>query len=299
MVNFFANIFGYVLNYIYNLVNNYGLAIIIFTFLLKLIMLPISISQQKTMKKSSKIQALTKEIQDKYSNDPQKANQEIAELYKQEKMNPLSGCLSSILQIIIILSMFYIVSSPLTYMKKVDEPLIDEYNTRIMHESETKPRYKQIAIIKKYAREDDRLKINMEFLGLDLSDTPIDKLNDWKVYIIPVLYILTSTLSMKINNKMNKKEKEEKSENNEKIITDNQNTIELNNSEKEENKKEEYTQEEMMNDMSKNMGYIMPIMTISIAFVAPLGLAMYWFLNNALAIIERIIINKFVVKDEE
>ena len=102
MFNFFANIFGYLLNYIYGLVNNYGLALIIFTVVLKLIMLPISINQQKTMKKSAKIQKQTKEIQAKYKNDQARMNQEIMDLYKKENMSPFSGCLSSIIQIILI-----------------------------------------------------------------------------------------------------------------------------------------------------------------------------------------------------
>ena len=64
-----ANLFGYVLNFLYNLVNNYGVAIILFCVVLKLITLPISIKQQKTMKKSAKIQAKIQEIQEKYKND--------------------------------------------------------------------------------------------------------------------------------------------------------------------------------------------------------------------------------------
>lgn len=90
MFKFFANIFGYVLNFIYGIVNNYGVAIILFTILLKLIMLPISIKQQKTMKKSAKIQGQVKEIQDKYKNDPTRMNQEVMDLYKKENMSPFS-----------------------------------------------------------------------------------------------------------------------------------------------------------------------------------------------------------------
>ena len=69
MFSFFASLFGYILNAIYGVVNNYGIAIIIFTVILKTVMLPISIKQQKTMKKSAKIQVKAKEIQEKYSND--------------------------------------------------------------------------------------------------------------------------------------------------------------------------------------------------------------------------------------
>ena len=65
MFDFFANLFGYILNIIYSLVDNYGIAIIIFTILLKLIMLPVSIKQQKTMKKKAKVQVKIKKLQDK------------------------------------------------------------------------------------------------------------------------------------------------------------------------------------------------------------------------------------------
>ena len=72
MISFFANLFGYVLNFLYQLIHNYGLAIILFSIVLKIVMLPISIKQQKTMKKSAKIQAKMREIQDKYKNNPEK-----------------------------------------------------------------------------------------------------------------------------------------------------------------------------------------------------------------------------------
>ena len=123
-----ANLFGYVLNFLYNLVNNYGVAIILFCVVLKLITLPISIKQQKTMKKSAKIQAKMQEIQEKYKNDQVRMNQEMLDVYKQEKMSPFSGCLSSIVQIIVFLAVFYLVRSPLTFMKKVDPEIISNFS---------------------------------------------------------------------------------------------------------------------------------------------------------------------------
>ena len=72
MFQFFANIFGYVLNFIYNLVHNYGLAMILFTLVMKLLMLPLSIKQQKTMKKSAKLNEQMQVLQFKYKNDPEK-----------------------------------------------------------------------------------------------------------------------------------------------------------------------------------------------------------------------------------
>ena len=112
MLEFFgclAGPLGYVLNIIYEWVQNYGIAIIIFTILLKIVMIPISIKQQKTMKMSAKIQEKTNEIKDKYSNNPEKMNQEIMDLYKKENMSPFSGCLSSIVQLVILMSIFLLV----------------------------------------------------------------------------------------------------------------------------------------------------------------------------------------------
>ena len=203
MFNFFANVFGYILNYIYGMVNNYGIAILIFTVLLKVAMLPISINQQKTMKKTAKIQQQTKVIQQKYKKDQARMNQEIMELYKKENMSPFSGCLSSIVQIILILSMFYLVSRPLTYMKHVDKELIEQYSQEIREENGNQ-RYSEIAIIRRKSEEDTNVYINMKFLGLNLSSVPSENYNDPKVFIIPVLYVITSIASTRLTANLNK-----------------------------------------------------------------------------------------------
>ena len=130
MISFFANLFGYVLNFLYGFVGNYGWAIILFSVIVK-IMLPISINQQKTMKKSQKINDEMKQIQFKYKNDPEKLNQEVMALYKREKLSPFSGCFSAIVQIILLFAVFYLVRSPLTYMKKVDSQEINSYKEKL------------------------------------------------------------------------------------------------------------------------------------------------------------------------
>jgi len=277
MFNFFANIFGYLLNSIYSLVNNYGIAIIIFTVILKLVMLPISIKQQKTMKKSAKLQIKVKEIQEKYSNDQVRQSQEMMDLYKKENMSPFSGCLSSIIQFIIILSVFYLVSKPLTYMKHVEPAILDNYANEIAASSQDAMRYREIAIIKEKGTVDENVNLNMNFLGLDLSDVPTQNYKDWKVYVIPALYVITSIISTSLTMNTNKKSKEEKLE------------------ETEEPKEKE---QDAMEEMNKQMKFMMPIMTVSIALIAPLGLALYWFVSNLLMICERLVINK-VVKEEE
>ena len=291
MISFFSNIFGYVLNWIYMLVQNYGLAIIIFSVLVKLVMLPLSINQQKSMKKNEKVQKEMKILQTKHKGNPEMLNQEVMELYKREKINPFGGCLSIILQFILLISMFYLVRSPLTYMKKIDKSALEAKIVEIQENDEGQTinrTYPEIGIVK-YVQDnnltDDDMYINMKFLGLDLSKIPQENLQDFKVFIIPVLYIISSVISMKITTiSMNKKVKDEDSESKE--LT----------SEKDSN---EMDQAEMTAQMNKTMSWMMPVLAVSISLVAPLGLAMYWLVNNVTMIVERLFLNKMFSREED
>ncbi len=276
MISFFANIFGYLLNFIYNLVQNYGFAMIIFSIIVKVILLPISISQQKTLKKTTKVQEEMKVLQVKYKNNPEELQREMFEVYKREKVNPFSGCLNAIIQILLVLSVFYLVRSPLTYMKKIDKNVIEQYETEINEKSENRNAYPEISIIREKAGEDENVNINMEFLGLDLSSIPSTDFSDWKVYVIPALYVITSFISMKITTSM-------------------QDTNKKKSTQKEDGEEDEF---DVMAQTNRNMTYMMPIIAISISFIAPLGLALYWLTNNVLMILERLILN-LIFKDKE
>lgn len=289
MFQFFANIFGYLLDIINQFVNNYGLAIILFTAIIKLIMLPLSIKQQRSMKKNVELQEKLKVIQFKYKNDPEKLNKETMDLYKQEKMSPFSGCFSAIIQFILLISIFYMVRFPLTYMEKVDKTQIDTYTQQIKDAGmDVSQAYSEIDIIREidFLREnnpeDETLKninINMKFLGLDLSKIPQQNLADWTVYIIPILYILSTFVSMRLTTSIQNANKDKK---------------ELTDGENKETERNEM--EDAMAQSNKMMSWMMPIMSVSISLVAPLGLALYWLVNNILMIGERLVLNK-VVKD--
>ena len=278
-----SSLFGYLLNALYSVFNNYGIAIIIFSIILRIILIPITVKQQKSLKKSAELQEEMKEIQRKYKNNPEKLNQETIDLYKREKLSPFAGCFSSIIQIVIILSVFWLVSQPLTYMKKLDVSVINDYKSQLQQDGEQST-YTEIAIINKFGSEDERVSLNMDFLGLDLSKVPSSNLNDWTVYIIPLLYVISSVLSIKINNIMNSKKKSDK-----KAITDGSNT----------NVQNEPSELEAMEAMNKNMMYMMPLMSVFIAFIAPLGLALYWFISNVLVINEKLIIDAYMKHKEE
>ena len=272
MFQFIANIFGYLLEWLYNGIGqNYGIALILFTIILRIILLPLTIKQQKSMKKTTELQGKMQEIQFNYKNNPELMNKEIMDLYKRENLSPFSGCISSIVQILIILSVFYLVSRPLTYMKKIDPGIIENYRNEISAENDGKiSNYYEIEIIQKKAAQDENIKVNMDFLGLDLSKVPSQNMTDIKVYIIPILYVISSIFSIRMTTGKTKKKEQNGS-----------------------------SEPDMTQQMNKSMSYMMPIMAVSIAFVAPLGLALYWLVSNILMILERIVINKYVDSKEE
>ncbi len=296
MFEFFASIFGYLLSFLYNIVSNYGLAIILFTLIIKLLLLPLSIKQQKTMRKSAKLQEKMKVIQFKYKNDPEKMNQEVMNLYKTEKMSPFSGCLTAIIQFLLLLSIFYLVRNPLTYMEKIATEDINKYVAQLQEEGkEISKVYPEIDLIREYNwlkeknPEDsniEKLNLQMNFLGLDLSKIPQQNMTDYTVYIIPILYILSSFISIRMTTAMQQKQSTKKKE----TIIDGETGEEV---EEKENEVDAVMQ------TNKMMSWMMPIMSISIAFVAPLGLALYWLISNVLMILERLVLDKAIHQENE
>lgn len=271
-IGFFCDIFGYLLKFLYDIFKNYGVAMIVFSVITKLILLPINIKQQKTTQKTAKLQGKIKEIQIKYKNNPEQQNAEMMKLYKEENLSPFSGCLSGIVQIILLLAMFYLVSQPLTFMLKLPESERKAYEEQV---GATDSYYKEIAVIKSNVLPEE-YKINMDFLGIDLSNIPQENIKDIKTLIIPILYVITSFISIKYSmSYMNNKDKS-----------------------KEENKEENNELDAAM-QMNKSMSYFMPIMSVYIAIIAPLGLGLYWLVNNVLQLVQQVIINKVIAKQEE
>ena len=112
--NFIGSIFGYVLWAIFYVVQNFGIAIIIFTILTRLLIFPSSIKQQKSMAANSRMQAKQRELKEKYGNNKAKYNEEVQKLYQKEGVSPFGGCLSSLFPMFIMLGIYYTVIHPLT-----------------------------------------------------------------------------------------------------------------------------------------------------------------------------------------
>ncbi|MBQ9315055.1 MAG: membrane protein insertase YidC [Clostridia bacterium] len=301
MLSFIASMFGYVMKFIYDIVQNYGLSIILFTFLVKLILLPLTIKQQKSMEKMQEIQPLYQELQRKYGNDSQRLSMEYQKLLKEKNMNMASGmgcsgCLLQLIQLPIILGLFYMMMSPLTYILKLPKEQIDNYKQNLntyyaMQAIESakgsgeeltsaqiseymsgdyleNSRYLELVIAKQ-----ENL-FNMEFMGLNLGNSTSDNRADFQYYILPALCVLVTYLSLYVSSKdMKKKQnKEVKPNNDEKNLSN--------------------VQEEMPMPDMRMMNIMMPLMTGYIAYIAPQGLALYWTTNSLLQFIQMIALKK-------
>lgn len=186
-----AIVLGSVLNWTYENISfhNYGLAVIIFTIMVRLILLPMMIKQYKSSQKMKVIQPKLDELKKKYGNDMQKYQTEVAKLYQEMGENPLSGCLLLFVQLPVLWSLFYVVSKPLTYMRNMSAEEIARWVSLVPAEKRISGVYEQIAAV-----AHNNL-LNMNFLGINLASIPKLELN--RLLILPILATVATYLSMK------------------------------------------------------------------------------------------------------
>lgn len=309
MLSFIASVFGYAMSFIYGLVQNYGIAIILFTVLVKILLLPLTIKQQKSMEKMQELQPLYQELQRKYGNDQQRLSLEYQKLLKEKNMNMMSGmgcsgCLLQLIQFPIILGLFYMMVSPLTYILKLPQEEIDQYKQNLnsyyasqiieskQNSGETlteaeiaeinsgdylqNSRYHELVIAKQ-----EKL-FNMQFLGINLGDIANENRGNFLLYIIPVLCMGITFISLRMSSKTldeAKKKENIKANNDEKGMTT--------------------ANEEMPMPDMRVMNTMMPIMTGYIAFIAPQGLGLYWTTNSLLQLIQMTVLKKMKDKKKD
>lgn len=262
-----ADIFGYLLYWIYNLVSNYGIAILIFTILTKLVLLPFTIKQQKSLEKSKEMQPLLQEIQNKYKDDQKKLGEEYQKIMKENKFNPMSGCLLSLIQIPIIIGMLYVVGKPLSYMVKMPQEEIKQKIIEIMPEGTSEADYDEFIKQNRYAElkvvKSENI-LNLDFLGLNLGDVASENKEDLKLLIIPFLSALFAGISIYIVNGKNNTQKSQNSE------------------------------EEIPMPNMKFMNISMIALSGWIAYIVPQGLGLYWFFSSLLQIVIQLCMKKFI-----
>ena len=262
--------FGWLLNFIYGFVSNYGLSIILFTILTKVILFPLSLKQQKSMVKMQQVQPRLKEIQEKYKSDQQRQSEETMKLYKEHGVNPMGGCLPLLIQLPILLALYRVMYQPLTYMLGYGADKITELSEKF-GVAMGNARMAEIAIANA-----GKL-IDFSFFGLDLSGSPsIGKIS--LLWLIPITAALTTYLSSKITTAMNKPQKTEEDTKPKRVLS----------AEPSQNKANTDTTQ----SMTKSMNLMMPIMTLWITFTVPAALGLYWTISNLITMVQQLILNK-------
>ena len=288
--------FGLLIGFLYELTSNYGLAIIIFTCIVQLVLLPISAKSKKSMMKMSRIQPRVQEIQQKYANDKQKQNEAIQQLQREEGATMgCGGCLWSLVPLLILIPLLQVIRDPIVYIlgesADVANKIVDVIKTSAPGLFSGNDYYKQVVAaqaIPQYAEQireaipgisDATLQgINFNFLGINLGATPTFNIFAWKVwnwstiglFLIPLLSAGQQVLSMLLSQKANNS-----------VITD-KNGME----------DKETAKNSQANQTNKVMLWMMPIMSLWIGFTVPAGLSLYWFIGGLIRMVEDHILTK-------
>ncbi len=264
---------GLILNALFSIVQNYGVALILFTILIKLVLLPFMYKQKKSMKKMNLVTAESQAIQRRYAKNKEKANEEITKLYEREGVNPMSSCLLSFITLPIMMALYYAVRQPMTYMMGLSGDTISKIAEALGTTYESSQLNAQITIaqlandnwdkVSQFAA-DGLTRIDFNFFGIDLSSVPsFTTLN--VLWLIPVLSGVTALVSSLIMQKMQKQANPQTNSN------------------------------PQMNSTMTSMLIIMPLMQIWIAFSLPASMGVYWITNNLFSMIQEFALTKYII----
>lgn len=283
-MTFLYTVFGWPLGWImylcYQVVANYGFALILFTVITKLLQLPLAIKTQKNQVKNAIFAPKQKAIQDKYGNNKEKMNEELMKLYQQEKYNPMSGCLPSLITFPILFGMIDVIYKPITHiLRPGNVDALMETATRILGElglANGNTMASQIQVINAIQTDPapwatlgtefitKAQSIDFTFLGVDLSATPtmLPGGLPMGVYIPLLLVPILSGVTA--------------------LLTSIQTQRQMRTS----------GQEMAGGGMMKGMMYFMPLFSLWFAFQVPAGVGMYWLLSNVLTMVQAYFLNK-------
>jgi len=290
--------FALLVKLFYNMTGSYGVAIILFTLAVKLILLPFQIKSKKSMMRMNRMQGRMQDLQKKYANNQMKLNEEMQKLYAEEGVSPMGGCLWSFLPLPIMIALYSIIRQPITRFMMLGEEVlykaIDaaqaagvEMGTIVQLAKDgtvaltkeglpTVQPYGEINLVKilpEVAPEfcesiDGWISLNYNFLGLDLATNPWDVVTSFTVngvfigmLLLPILTGLVQLLMTMYTMK---------------------------------------NQPSSANNGSmKTMMYTMPLMTVYFAFVMPAALGVYWIAQSVFSFIQEVIMTKFFNKKIE
>lgn len=257
--NFIPIGFGYLFRWLYEFTTNYALTIFLFALIVKLILLPMSAKQKKTMMKTSRLAPQLKELERIYGDDQAKYQQEMMALYKEEGISTFGGCMWSLLPMLILLPLYYVIREPLTYVLRMD--YVDILALKAGFGS-SNAAYWQLAAAHSKGLMD------MSMFGIDLSAIPSWRIwnatswSDLGQFFIPVVSGGINFLSMLVSQKLNAT-----------VTTD-------------ENGERDNDAAALANKSSKTMMYMMPLMSVFFGFIMPAGMSIYWIAQGLLGVVQ-------------
>ena len=269
--------FAWLTRMFYSLTGSYGVALILFTLVVKLVILPFQMKSKKSMLRMNRMQGKLNDIKTRYANNQQKQQEAMAELYAKEGINPMSGCLWSMIPFPILIALYYIIRVPLRYFMSLSESVIAEITTLAgtlgFTAAEGSQAYEQIYLAK-FIHEhwadfagkfDGLIDLNYNFLHIDLAAQPSSLFSQfpgggWPVWGAILLPIISAGIQFAMS-----------------FIT-------------------MRTNGSAPNGSTKTMMYMMPLMTLWMGYILPSALCIYWIANSAFSLIQEVTLNKYFNK---
>lgn len=269
--------FAFLTRLFYSWTGSYGVALILFTLVVKLVLLPFQLKSKKSMLRMNRMQGKLNDIKTRYANNQQKQQEAMAELYAKEGINPISGCLWSFIPFPILIALYYIIRVPMRYFMGLSETVIAEITTLAgslgFTVADGSQVYEQIYLAK-FIHEhwadfagkfDGLIDLNYSFLHIDLAAQPSTLFSQfpgggwpvWGALLLPIIsagiQFVMSFITMRTNGSA-------------------------------------------PNGSTKTMMYMMPLMTLWMGYILPSALCIYWIANSAFSLIQEVTLNEYFNK---
>ena len=282
--------FALLLMFFYEFFNSYGIALILFGIVVKMVLFPVTLKSKKSMIQTNMLSGKMQQLKNQYGKDPERYNMEVQKLYEKENVNPMGGCLWSLVPMFVLIGLYAIIREPLFQLMDVPEDMIEQVANAIgvantgsypqiaMAEALNDPA--KLAAAKTVLGEagDKLMGINFSFLGMNLANIPNMKF--WEsgvsvssilLFLLPFVSAAVSFLSMRVmmkTNEMNTGKKQDKSN-------------------------------PQMDQTNKMMNLMMPLMSLWIGFTVPAGLSIYWISQYFVSMLQEVVCGKILKKDYE
>ena len=281
--------FGYLLDWLYVFSSNYGVALILFSLIVKLVLLPMSIKSKKSMLKMSRLAPLARSIEAKYGDDRQIAQLAVQQMYKEEGVSMGGGCLWSFIPLLILFPLYYVIREPITYMlhnsRSVSAAIVafiqasgvdlgkNTYYAQLAaagHLGEFAEAIKSVTVMAGAKLQD----IDFSFLGVDLASIPSFRFwqcEGWSeigLFLIPVASGALQMLSMFISQKMNNQ-----------VATNADGEVDKNAA-------------QVANQTNASMMIMMPLMSLWIGFSMPAAISIYWIAQAVFGTVQDVVLTK-------